>query len=165
MVKKNERFRVLNEKFPQIGEQILQLWGKSGLIAYINRVLDDARESPALGFTTRIELALYGLRKEHELEFGRQPEMIDGQVITDNEHFKKINAQYPRIGKQVVDLWGRPGFNGFINKLLQDTRGGMRQGFSPDVAAALFKLMQKHDQDFPKHALKIGDIWTGGKAL
>ena len=165
MLKENERFRVINESFPNIGEQILQLWGKPGLLAYLNGVIDDARGNPARGFTTRIELALYGLRKEHEQLFGRQPALIEGQVLTDNEHFKTVNAQYQRIGRQLVELWGGPEVSGFINKLLQDTRGGMRQGFPPDVAAALFKLMQKHDQDFPKHALKIGDIWTGGKAL
>lgn len=165
MLKENERFKLIDENFPKIGEQILQLWGKPGLIAYINRVLDDAKKDPALGLTTRIELALYGLRKEHEQRYGRQPALIQGEALTEDESFKKINAPYQRIGRQLVELWGGPEASGFINKLLQDTRGGTRQGFPPDVAAALFKLMQKHDQEFPQHALKVGDIWTGGKTL
>ena len=163
MLKEDQRFRVVNENFPKIGEQILQLWGKPGLIAYINGVLDDARGNPTLGFTTRIELALYGLRKEHEQLFGRPPALIEGQVLTDNEHYKTINAQFQRIGRQLVELWGGPAASRYINKLIWDTRGGTRQGFPPDVAAALIKLMQRHDREFPEQALKKGNFWPDGK--
>jgi hypothetical protein len=165
MLDDNERFKVINENFPEIGNRIVQLWGKPGLIAYINKVIDDAMNDPKLGLTTKIELALYVLRKEHIQLYGRQPPQMEGQILTDNEDFEKINTQYQHIGRQLKELWGGPELSGFINKLLQGTRSGIRQGFPPDVATALFKLMQKHDQDFPEHALKVGDIWTDGKTL
>jgi hypothetical protein len=165
MLEESERFRLIRENLPEIAERILQLWGKPGLVSYINGVIDDARKDPSLGVTAKIELALYGLRKEHDRLHARQPAPPGGQVLTEDEHFKKINAQHQRIGRELKELWGGPKLGGFVNQLLQDTRGGTRQGFSPEVAAALFKLLQKHDRDFPEHALKVGDIWTGGKTL
>jgi len=165
MLKDSDRFKVVSENIPRVGERILELWGKPGLVAYINGVINDAKDDPSLGLTTKVELALYGLRKEHDQLFGRQAPGSEGQTLSDNEHFKIINAQYQRIGGQLKELWGGPELTGFINNLLQDTRNGARQGFPPDVAAALFKLMQKHDQDFPGHALKIVDIWTDRKKL
>ena len=165
MLKECERFKLINVKFPSIGERIVQLWGKPGLIPYINKLIHDARNNPALGLTTKIELALYGLRKEHDQLYARKQDTMAGLILADNDHFKTVNAQYRRIGSRLIELWGGPELCGFINNLLQDSRGGTRQGFSPEVAKALFKLMQTHDQDFPQYALKVGDIWTGGKAL
>jgi hypothetical protein len=163
MLNENERFKLISENFPKIGNRILELWGKPGLIAYINKVIDDARKDPTLGLATKIELALYGLRKEHDQLYGRQPATMEELSLADNEHLKTINAQHGRIGRKIAKLWGGPALCEFINTLLQDTRGGTRKGFPPDVAKALFMLMQKHDQEFPEHALKVRDIWPGGK--
>ena len=165
MIGENERFKVVDAKFPKIGKRIAELWGKPGLVAYINKVIDDSRASTVSELPAKVELALYGLRKEHDQLFGRQPAAADASALTDNEHFKKVSAQYTRIAKELIKLWGGPECCGYINTLLQDTRGGTRQGFPPDVAKALFMLMQKHDKDFPQHALKVGDIWTGRKSI
>ena len=163
MLEESERFRVIKESTPKIAEEILRIWGTPELVAYINRVIDDARGNPAPGLTAKVELALYGLRKEHEREYGRRQAVIDGHSLAENEHFRKVDAQHKRIAAQLVKLWGGPDASAYINTLLQDTRGGTRQGFPPEVAKALFKLLQIHDRDYPAHALKVGDIWTGGK--
>ncbi len=104
MLKEDERFKLIDGNFPKIGRQIVQLWGKPGLIAYINSVIDNAKENPALGLATKIELALYGLRKEHEQIYGRQHALIQGGALAEDEDFKTINAPYQRIGRQIVQL-------------------------------------------------------------
>ena len=164
-LKENELFKAVNGKFPEIGKRIFRLWGKPGLVAYINDVIDDEREDPTPGLTAEIESALQGLLKEHDQLYPRQPGQLERHVLTYDEHFLKVNGQHRHIARQLKKLWGGPEFAGFVNNLLQETRDGTRQGFPPDVATALFNLLQKHDRDFPEHALKVGDIWTDGKAL
>jgi hypothetical protein len=43
---------------------------------------------------------------------------------------------------------------------MNDTRDGARQGFPEDVALALFKLLQKHEREFPQYVKPVGEIWS-----
>jgi hypothetical protein len=80
-------------------------------------------------------------------------------MLKKSDDFLCVNAQFPRIGQILLDLWGTDGLGAYINRLMQDTRDGERIGFPPDVAKALFKLSREHDERYPAHALKVADIW------
>ena len=81
-------------------------------------------------------------------------------MLEENEQFKIVQARYAHIARRIQELWGRPALSSYINHLLQDTRGGTRQGFPGDVAMAMFKLMNQHDDEYPQYAIKAGDIWS-----
>jgi len=81
-------------------------------------------------------------------------------MIRETIYFQCVNARFPRIGRILFDLWSTEGFSPYVNRLMHDSRDGERQGFPNDVAVALFKLMQQHDEEYPQHALSVTDIWT-----
>lgn len=80
-------------------------------------------------------------------------------MLKNSDEFLCVNAQFPRIGQILLDLWGTDGLNAYINRLMKDTRDGERIGFPPNVAKALFSLLHQHDAQFPAHAHKVADIW------
>lgn len=165
MLKESESFKLIDASFPHIGKRIFVLWGRADLIPYLNDLIIDARDDPALGFSTAVEAALHGLRERHDRDFPRQLGQPERHVLSENDQFKTVNTAFRRIGRRLKDLWGGPELSAYINTLLQDTRDGTRQGFPPEVATALFRLMQKHDADFPEHVVPVADIWILGKGL
>ena len=58
-----------------------------------------------------------------------------------------VAAKFPRIAAQVVDLWGTPECDTFLNRLIIDDRGD-RAGFPPEVLAALLDISRQHQQQF-----------------
>lgn len=69
-----------------------------------------------------------------------------------------VNSQFPHIGVKLKAIWGYPEFYQYVNKLMNDTRDGHRQGFPLEVASGLFRLYNKHDTEFPQWIPK-GDKW------
>ena len=81
--------------------------------------------------------------------------------IADNELFQVVNQFYPHIGKKIEFLWGNPEFNDLLNRLINDTRDGAREGFPKPVASALLRLSILHDAEFPQYVKHYSsDIWT-----
>ena len=56
---------------------------------------------------------------------------------------KHLEARFPRILKQVVELWGRPEADAYFNELMVSDRHD-RQGFPSDVAMEIFQLSTVH---------------------
>jgi hypothetical protein len=81
-------------------------------------------------------------------------------MITENRYFIVVKNRLPHIAKSIELLWGTVEFNKWFDKLMSDTRDGMREGFPIDVSDALLKLSIKHDEDFPKLKLQVTDIWS-----
>lgn len=58
-----------------------------------------------------------------------------------------VEAKFPRIAAQIVDLWGTPECDRHLDKLIIDDRGN-RAGFPPDVMAALLEISRQHQDRF-----------------
>ncbi|MCU0804731.1 MAG: hypothetical protein MUF79_06550 [Burkholderiales bacterium] len=58
-----------------------------------------------------------------------------------------VEARFPRIAARIVDLWGTPECDRYLDGLIIDDRGG-RSGFPPDVMAALLALSRQHQAQF-----------------
>lgn len=71
-------------------------------------------------------------------------------MLNENKFFKIVEEKVPHIAKKIAFLWGEPEFNKFMSNLMNDSRNGSRQGFSPEVSTALFQLMLEHDIQYPK---------------
>jgi hypothetical protein len=61
------------------------------------------------------------------------------------ELFKK----YPHIGKKITSQWGTKQCRELMMELINDSRGGDRSGFSPEIAKIIFALLEKHDSMYP----------------
>jgi hypothetical protein len=58
-----------------------------------------------------------------------------------------IEQRYPRIAATIRDLWGKRALDVYFNQLVVDERGG-REGFHPDVLAAILEVARLHSQRF-----------------
>lgn len=81
-------------------------------------------------------------------------------MLTQDPKFSLINERFPHIGHKIEKLWGQTECNAYLTELFTDTRGTTRQGFPPDVASALFKLWQDHEDSFPGERIIVQDIWS-----
>jgi len=161
MLSKNDLFRSINTRSPDIVERLITLWGGPDLGAYISDMLSGANGKPEL--REDIRLALSSLKAEHDREFPQfsvRPATVDGGVLAENAEFMLVNSRFPRIGQRILATWGHSTFCDYVNELMNDKREGRRQGFPEDIMLALFRLMQQHDKEFPQFVLKITDIWT-----
>ena len=70
-------------------------------------------------------------------------------MISDNYHFKIIDASFPRIGKQIALFFGQPAFVNLLKELTVNTRSTPRVGFPADVLFAMYELEVEHDSAFP----------------
>lgn len=161
MLSKNELFRRLNARFPDVVERLIVLWGSQELGGYINEMMSGGRADAADKDDFRFVLS--SLKAEHEKEFPRYATAsveTNESVLANNKEFGSINSRFPRIGQKILVTWGSSAFCEYTNELMNDKRDGHRQGFPEDVVVALFRLMQEHDKQFPQFVLKITDIWS-----
>jgi hypothetical protein len=75
----------------------------------------------------------------------RQRDRSEKQRI--DEAVAVLKTKFPRIHQNIVNLWGRPDGETFLDNLIMDDRGG-RQGFPQDAMAALLLLQRVHFQKF-----------------
>jgi hypothetical protein len=73
---------------------------------------------------------------------------------------KALEAQYPRILARIVEMWGRAELDAYLGSLLVSERHG-RQGFPPDVAMEVFKLMTLYGSLGFAPKQKSGSGWAG----
>jgi hypothetical protein len=162
MLNKNELFRRLNSRSPEVVERLIVLWGSPELAAYINELMSGAKGEAAA--TDEYRFVLSSLKAEHDKEFPRHAapllETKENNVLAQNAEFNTVNVRFPRIGQRILATWGSAIFCEYANELMNDKREGHRQGFPEDVVVALFRLMQEHDKQFPQFVLKITDIWS-----
>ena len=70
-------------------------------------------------------------------------------MISDNYHFKIIDASFPQIGRKIALFFGHPDFVNLLRELKINNRGEARAGFPSDVLFALHELEVEHDSEFP----------------
>jgi len=58
-----------------------------------------------------------------------------------------IERRFPRIATTIRELWGKRALDEYFNQLVVVERGE-RQGFPPDVLAAILELARFHSQRF-----------------
>lgn len=161
MLSKNELFRRLNTRFPDVVERLIILWGTQEFGGYVNEMMSGARAGVA--DKDDFHFVLSSLMAEHDKEFPQYATTsieTNESVLAGNAEFNSINARFPRIGQRILATWGSAAFCEYTNELMNDKRGGHRQGFPEDVVVALFRLMQEHDKQFPQFVLRITDIWS-----
>ena len=78
--------------------------------------------------------------------------------LNKNSYYKKIQEKMPHIAEKVFLMWGYPELRTYLLSLMNDTRGGTRAGFPYDIAQAILKLMELHDEQYPQYA-KDTDVW------
>ena len=87
-----------------------------------------------------------------------QPLMAErAPELTVEELIWIVNAQYPRIGKQIELFWGHPEMEDKFSEWLVDRRGN-RKGFSPETTSALVSLSKIHGEAFTFEEKKT---WVG----
>src|SRR5512144_2171883 len=59
-----------------------------------------------------------------------------------------VAAQFSRIGEKISLMWGSIELQQYLSGLIIDDRGG-RQGFPPQIAAALARIYDEHGKLFP----------------
>lgn len=69
--------------------------------------------------------------------------------------------RFPHL-KRIIDLWGTRAGRDLLTTLSLDTRDGTRQGFPPEHATTLFRLLMEHDMLFPEFEPKDVGGWTNG---
>ena len=67
----------------------------------------------------------------------------------DMTDYEILNDSFPRLGIQVHGTWGTRECRLLLLHLINDSRGGERRGFPPEVAAAITRLLLAHDEKFP----------------
>ena len=161
---KIDLYRQINASRPDVVERLISLWGSAELRGYIDELLD-IPAADAKHFPDELAGALLKLAGEHRKEFPKFGEAFDAQresKLDQNESFKTIAARFPRIAKHLRLTWGSKEFRHYIDQLLNDTRGGKRQGFPPEVLFALHKIVEEHDRQNPDCAVVFRDVWTIG---
>lgn len=153
--------RKLNEQLPSVAEQVIGQWGTSELDSYIGRVV---REAPSSGLALTADLidSLKALQAIHLQEFPKFAALSSDAVAArfkENANFQVIEARFPHIAVQIVESWGKRAFHLYIDTLFNDTKRVKRQGFPEDVAVAIFRLIQQHDEEHPSLMAASKDIW------
>jgi rRNA processing protein Krr1/Pno1 len=60
----------------------------------------------------------------------------------------KLFAAYPHLAV-IGEKWGTREARRIINDLMNDSRGGERQGFPAEHASTIMSLLMEHDREFP----------------
>lgn len=69
----------------------------------------------------------------------------------------ELGRQFPRILRNVLDLWGKAQLDAYLHDLMVPTRDG-RRGFPPDVAVDIMRLAAIHGR-LGLVAASEGDVW------
>lgn len=81
-------------------------------------------------------------------------------MVEDNEYFKTVEAQFPRIGQKIKLFWGHPEFVTLMHDLQHVSGDRPRSGFPGEVLFALHQLETDHDLAYPHLARKDTSIWS-----
>lgn len=78
---------------------------------------------------------------------------LDAATATDPSLLSSLEQRYPRVTLELVERWGKPSLESFLDNLILDSRGG-RQGFAPDAMEELLLLHTVHRENRPS-----SDLW------
>jgi hypothetical protein len=156
--------------FPNIALKLHQMKDQGdAIIPYIESLLQDTYKRGNQGFTLEVVEALMNIRAIYEtnapvsntvMPVTPAPSDQPAFDLQDSAYFIKIVQRFPHVGKKVEESWGTQALRTYIWDLFQDSRGGTRQGFPPEYASALFRLLDTHDRLYPELVDTTSDIWA-----
>jgi hypothetical protein len=74
-----------------------------------------------------------------------------------------IQSQYPKVGQQIVAMWGSRKLQGFLNGIIFDERGN-RQGFPLSTVSTLLRIYEYHAKLVPDNSKEQAwDYVEGGR--
>ncbi len=156
-----EILRKLNQRSPDVAEQVIALWGEPGLFAYIHTL---PRHIPPSDMDQlQVLLAITEeLRQAHLEEFPGipwepAPEELE---VRATEYFPIIDGRFPHIGRRLIQTWGSYAFYIYAGTLFTDTRGGTRRGFPPEILTAITRIVRVHEERYPRLDPRRVDIWA-----
>ena len=65
----NVEFKLVNARFPRIGQRIVATWGQASFCEYANDLINDKRDGRRQGFPEDVMIALFRLMREHDKQF------------------------------------------------------------------------------------------------
>lgn len=71
---------------------------------------------------------------------------------------RALLQRFPHL-ERIVTTWGTRTCRDFLTHLMTDTRDGRRQGFPPEHAWTIFKLLAEHDEKFPQFEPREQATW------
>lgn len=159
-------FRSLNGLYPALGDLLIESWGKADLHIAITELLSQRCRGQLVlpeslmrklrdgGLTLPDELVdeLRALEEAHRCAFPRFARSALYNPPDDwkgGDAFDTIEAEFPHIAEMLAVTWGSPRFYVYIESLLSDTSGKIRQGFPRSGSTALFAIFSLHSQRFP----------------
>jgi hypothetical protein len=71
-----------------------------------------------------------------------------GAAVADPSLISALELRYPRVTLELVERWGKPSLEGFLDNLILDSRGN-RQGFAPEAMEELLLLYSVHREYRP----------------
>lgn len=75
-----------------------------------------------------------------------------------------LYERFPHL-RSVDLIWGSRDCRKYLSRLMTDTRGGERQGFPPEHAATIMRLLLEHDRLFPQFENDTEDSRWGDEHL
>ncbi|HEY4373470.1 MAG TPA: hypothetical protein VGN52_16175 [Burkholderiales bacterium] len=72
----------------------------------------------------------------------------EAAIVTDPGLLSSLEQRYPRVTLELVERWGKPSLEGFLDNLILDSRGN-RQGFAPEAMEELLLLYSVHREYRP----------------
>ncbi len=69
-------------------------------------------------------------------------------VLSDPHSLSNLEQRYPRVTLELVERWGKPSLESFLDNLILDSRGD-RQGFAPEAMEELLLLYNVHREHRP----------------
>jgi hypothetical protein len=153
--------RKLSDRSPEVLEHVIALWGQPGIVEYIHHIMhhlppSDMEQLQSL-MTVCEELKQVHLEKYPEISWGMSAEERE---IRATEDFQIISDRFPHIGRRLIFTWGSYAFYIYSHTLFTDTRGGTRQGFPPEILAAITRIVKIHEERYPPLDARRLDIWA-----
>lgn len=160
-MERTDLLRQLNQSLPDVVERSITLWGSGEHNVYLSVLISDAAKGTDKRITESAIVLLSRLKALHDREYPQLSAQSAPvcEKLAQNKDFRTINARFPHIGKRLAECWGHKSFGGYVDSLMNDTRGGTRRGFPPDVAFSLFHLSEAHSLEYPQFDANSSDAW------
>jgi len=75
---------------------------------------------------------------------------LAADIAAEFNMISSLEQKYPRVTLELVERWGKPSLEGFLDNLILDSRGN-RQGFAPEAMEELLLLYSVHREYRPSN--------------
>ncbi|APR05351.1 MULTISPECIES: hypothetical protein [Thauera] len=68
--------------------------------------------------------------------------------------------RFPHLAPRISAMWGTRDGRKYLSSLIMDTRDGQRQGFPPEHAKTIVRLLLEHDIAYPEFEPVDDRVWN-----